>query len=251
VAADRPHAVITEASSGIGAAFAAHLASDGYDLTLLACRRSRLAELAARLTQAVPVTVEVHAADLTDPLGACVRPKTGSRRFADWTCWSTTPDGPFADLDAAVAAAPIGVHVTAPTRLTRAPARTRPRGGDQLGRLLASAQRQLDDRGPGWETTDLYHAINRLDGAKMFLLAAIALALGAVTLRTVNLPRWLASLGVLLVLLAAGTPNPRIAEQLVVSLDTVKKHVSHLPGKLGAANRTEAVTRARQLGLIP
>src|SRR5205807_642380 len=52
-------------------------------------------------------------------------------------------------------------------------------------------------------------------------------------------------------LLAAGAPNPRIAEQLVVSLDTVKKHVSHLLGKLGAANRTEAVTRARQLGLIP
>ena len=54
-----------------------------------------------------------------------------------------------------------------------------------------------------------------------------------------------------LVLLAAGLPNPRIAEQLVVTLDTVKKHVSHLLGKLGAANRTEAVTRARQLGLIP
>jgi LuxR family transcriptional regulator, maltose regulon positive regulatory protein len=54
-----------------------------------------------------------------------------------------------------------------------------------------------------------------------------------------------------LALLAAGAPNPRIAEQLVVSLDTVKKHVSHLLGKLGAANRTEAVTRAHQLGLIP
>ena len=54
-----------------------------------------------------------------------------------------------------------------------------------------------------------------------------------------------------LALLAAGAPNPRIAEQLVVTLDTVKKHVSHLLGKLGAANRTEAVTRARQLGLIP
>jgi LuxR family transcriptional regulator, maltose regulon positive regulatory protein len=54
-----------------------------------------------------------------------------------------------------------------------------------------------------------------------------------------------------LALLAAGTPNPRIAEELVVTLDTVKKHVSHLLGKLGAANRTEAVTRARQLGLIP
>ncbi len=54
-----------------------------------------------------------------------------------------------------------------------------------------------------------------------------------------------------LVLLAEGMPNPRIADQLVVTLDTVKKHDSHLLGKLGAANRTEAVTRARQLGLIP
>jgi LuxR family maltose regulon positive regulatory protein len=52
-------------------------------------------------------------------------------------------------------------------------------------------------------------------------------------------------------LLAAGTPNPGIATELVVSLDTVKKHVSHILGKLGAANRTEAVTRARQLGMIP
>jgi LuxR family transcriptional regulator, maltose regulon positive regulatory protein len=55
----------------------------------------------------------------------------------------------------------------------------------------------------------------------------------------------------ILVLLAAGTPNPRIAGELAVTVDTVKKHVSHLLGKLGAANRTEAVTRARQLGLIP
>jgi DNA-binding NarL/FixJ family response regulator len=55
----------------------------------------------------------------------------------------------------------------------------------------------------------------------------------------------------ILALLAAGTPNQRIAEQLVVSLDTVKKHVTHILGKLGAANRTEAVARAHQLGLIP
>jgi len=41
-----------------------------------------------------------------------------------------------------------------------------------------------------------------------------------------------------------------IASQLVITLDTVKKHVSHLLGKLGAANRTEAVARARELGLI-
>jgi LuxR family maltose regulon positive regulatory protein len=52
-------------------------------------------------------------------------------------------------------------------------------------------------------------------------------------------------------LLAAGKSNQRIARELVITLDTVKKHVSHLLDKLGAANRTEAVTRARQLGLIP
>ena len=54
-----------------------------------------------------------------------------------------------------------------------------------------------------------------------------------------------------LALLAAGWPNQRIAGDLVVTLDTVKKHVTHLLGKLGAANRTEAVARARQLGIIP
>jgi LuxR family maltose regulon positive regulatory protein len=52
-------------------------------------------------------------------------------------------------------------------------------------------------------------------------------------------------------LLAAGKSNQRIAHELVVALDTVKKHVTHILGKLGAANRTEAVARARQLGLIP
>ncbi len=42
-----------------------------------------------------------------------------------------------------------------------------------------------------------------------------------------------------------------IASQFVVTLDAVKKQVSHVLGKLGAANRTEAVTRARELSLIP
>ena len=52
-------------------------------------------------------------------------------------------------------------------------------------------------------------------------------------------------------MLAAGRSNQAIASQLVVTLDTVKKHVSHVLGKLGAANRTEAVSRARELSLIP
>ena len=53
-----------------------------------------------------------------------------------------------------------------------------------------------------------------------------------------------------LTLLAAGAPNQGIADQLVVTVDTVKKHMTHVLAKLGAANRTEAVARARQLGLL-
>ena len=52
-------------------------------------------------------------------------------------------------------------------------------------------------------------------------------------------------------LIAAGKSNQRIAHDLFVALDTVKTHVTHILGKLGAANRTEAAARARQLGLIP
>jgi LuxR family maltose regulon positive regulatory protein len=52
-------------------------------------------------------------------------------------------------------------------------------------------------------------------------------------------------------LLAAGRSNPAIAEELVITLDTVKRHVTHILDKLGAANRTQAVTRARELGLLP
>ena len=51
-------------------------------------------------------------------------------------------------------------------------------------------------------------------------------------------------------LLAAGRTNREIAGELVVALDTVKKHVSHVLGKLGAANRTQAVARARELRLL-
>jgi LuxR family maltose regulon positive regulatory protein len=51
-------------------------------------------------------------------------------------------------------------------------------------------------------------------------------------------------------LVATGRSNQDIARELVVTLDTVKKHVSHILGKLGGSNRTEAVTRARELDLI-
>lgn len=51
-------------------------------------------------------------------------------------------------------------------------------------------------------------------------------------------------------LLAQGLQNKEIAIELVISERTVKFHVSSIMGKLGAGNRTEAVTIAAQQGLI-
>jgi len=51
-------------------------------------------------------------------------------------------------------------------------------------------------------------------------------------------------------LLAEGLPNKAIAERLRISDQTVKFHVASISGKLGAANRTDAVRRAVRHGLI-
>lgn len=51
--------------------------------------------------------------------------------------------------------------------------------------------------------------------------------------------------------LAAGHSNKEIAAQLHVSPNTVKTHVARLFEKLGAKRRTEAIRRARELGIVP
>ena len=53
-----------------------------------------------------------------------------------------------------------------------------------------------------------------------------------------------------LTLLAQGMPNKEIAAHLTISERTAKFHVSSIMGKLGATNRTEAVSLAAQRGLI-
>lgn len=50
--------------------------------------------------------------------------------------------------------------------------------------------------------------------------------------------------------LALGLPNKAIAAKLGISDQTVKFHVAAIIGKLGAANRTDAVRRAARRGLI-
>jgi LuxR family transcriptional regulator, maltose regulon positive regulatory protein len=52
-----------------------------------------------------------------------------------------------------------------------------------------------------------------------------------------------------LLLLAEGKPNRVIGEELVITLDTVKRHVTHILTKLGAGNRTQAVAQAPSTGI--
>jgi DNA-binding NarL/FixJ family response regulator len=56
--------------------------------------------------------------------------------------------------------------------------------------------------------------------------------------------------GQVLALLAEGLANKAIAERLGISDQTVKFHVAAILGKLGVANRTEAVRVAVRRGLI-
>jgi ATP/maltotriose-dependent transcriptional regulator MalT len=51
-------------------------------------------------------------------------------------------------------------------------------------------------------------------------------------------------------LVALGRSNSQIAAELFVTVGTVKSHLHTVAGKLGAANRVEAVARGRELGLL-
>ena len=54
-----------------------------------------------------------------------------------------------------------------------------------------------------------------------------------------------------LTLVAAGLSNNEIAGRLYISLSTVKGHIANIFGKLDCRSRVQAVSRARDLGLIP
>lgn len=116
-------ALVTGASSGIGAAFAERLAGDGYDLILVARRRDRLEELAARVRAEDGVQAEVLAADLArHPDLARVEARIGETGGLDMLV-NDAGFGvyrPLADLDPTVIEEMILVNVLALARLTRA-----------------------------------------------------------------------------------------------------------------------------------
>ncbi|MBK6831936.1 MAG: hypothetical protein IPG92_14925 [Flavobacteriales bacterium] len=51
--------------------------------------------------------------------------------------------------------------------------------------------------------------------------------------------------------MATGSSNQEIADKLFISLPTVKSHTSNLFMKLEVRRRTEAVHKAKSLGLLP
>lgn len=116
-------AVVTGASSGIGAAFAEQLARDHYDLLVVARRRDRLEALAQRLQEAYGIQVEVLAADLarSDEL-RMVEQHIGEDTALDFLINNAGFGGymPFTALEPDRAEELIGVQVIAVTRLTRA-----------------------------------------------------------------------------------------------------------------------------------
>lgn len=51
-------------------------------------------------------------------------------------------------------------------------------------------------------------------------------------------------------LIVAGQSNAEIAQQLFIAIGTVKRHINHIYGKLGVNSRTQAIVKARELGLV-
>jgi LuxR family maltose regulon positive regulatory protein len=51
-------------------------------------------------------------------------------------------------------------------------------------------------------------------------------------------------------LMAKGLSSPKIAQQLIVGVSTVRSHIKHIYSKLDAHSRHEAISKARGLGLV-
>jgi len=116
-------ALVTGASSGIGRAFAERLARDAWDLVLVARRRERLDELAARLSDTHGRRVDVLPADLTRSEGlAPVEERIAKEPTLELVVNNAGfgTAGPFAELDCDAEEEEVRLNVLALVRLTHA-----------------------------------------------------------------------------------------------------------------------------------
>jgi uncharacterized protein len=119
----RPRALVTGASSGIGAVFAERLACDGHDLILVARRRERLETLAERVRRDFGVHAEVMDADLTDASDVAeVEARVAQDELLTLLINNAGFGGynPFVSVEPKIIDDLISVHVRAVSRLTRA-----------------------------------------------------------------------------------------------------------------------------------
>ncbi len=120
---ERKLAVITGASSGIGAMFARKLAARGYDLLLVARREERLRSLAVEMSETYHVTCDVLAADLgidadRESVAERIRTAPNLSMLVNNAGFGTL--GFFADTDVESQLQMHRVHVLAPVQLTHA-----------------------------------------------------------------------------------------------------------------------------------
>jgi short-subunit dehydrogenase len=116
-------ALVTGASSGIGATYADRLARRGHDLVLVARDRARMEALAARLRDATGVAIDIVAADLTDDSDVRrveARLREDERIGLLVNNAGASAPGGFANGDADVQDRLIRLNVTAVTRLAAA-----------------------------------------------------------------------------------------------------------------------------------
>ena len=118
----RPLAVVTGASSGIGAAFAVALAARGHDLLLIARNRERLGRVAAEVRAGNVVAVEVRVVDLSanEQLEALAQGVTARAPDLLINAAGFGTFGPLEDADPATQEALVAVGLVAPLRLTMA-----------------------------------------------------------------------------------------------------------------------------------
>lgn len=115
-------ALITGASSGIGAVYAERLAARGYDLVLVARRAERLATLATKLEQSNSISVRIIPADLTVNADIAAVEQLLREEAIDLLVNNAGmgPSASTTDMSDTDAAATLALNVTALMRLTRA-----------------------------------------------------------------------------------------------------------------------------------